>query len=119
MDDQALSILKDMVEHSPRPVIVSYSTFLWHYGHNMKGLAGVLQALKPAGIQADAHSFTIVLSVLYKVGKQDAHIRMIEIMHMMGIQPNATTYSPIVDFLVHQGGEENFHKAGDLVQLMA
>ena len=44
---------------------------------------------------------------------------MIEIMHMMGIQPNAAMYSTIVDFLVRQGGEENFHKVGDLVQLMA
>ena len=40
-------------------------------------------------------------------------------MHMMGVQPNATTYSTIIDFLVRQGGEENFCKAGDLVQLMA
>ena len=72
----------------------------------MKGLAGILWALKLAGIQPDAHSFTIVLSALYKAGKQDAHTRMIEIMHT------------IVDFLVHQGGEENFCKAGDLVQLM-
>ena len=39
-------------------------------------------------------------------------------MHMMGVQPNAATYSTIVDFLVHQGGEENFRNAGDLVQLM-
>ena len=85
----------------------------------MKGLAGILRALKLAGIQPDAHLFTIVLSALYKAGKRDAHTRTIEIMHMMGIQPNAATYSTIVDFLVRQGGEENFHEARDLVQLMA
>ena len=56
---------------------------------------------------------------LYKAGKRDAHTRTIEIMHMMGVQPNAAMYSTIIDFLVHQGGEENFCKAGDLVQLMA
>ena len=85
----------------------------------MRGLAGVLRALKLAGIQPDAHLFTIVLSALYKVGKWDAHTQAIEIMHMMGIQPNAAMYSTIVDFLVRQGGEENFHEARDLVQLMA
>ena len=76
-----------MVEHGPRPDIVSYNTFLWHYRciSNMKGLADILWYLKLAGIQPDAHSFTIVLSALYKAGKQDAHTRMIEIMHMMGI----------------------------------
>ena len=85
----------------------------------MRGLAGVLRALKLAGIQPDAHLFTIILSALYKAGKRDAHTRTIEIMHMMGVQPNAATYSTIIDFLVHQDGEENFRKAGDLVQLMA
>ena len=118
IDDRALSILKEMVEHGLRPDIVSYNTFLQHYRHDMKGLAGVLWALKLAGIQPDAHSFPIVLSVLYKAGKQDAHTRMIEIMYMMGVQPNATTYSTIVDFLVREGGKENFRKAGELVQLM-
>ena len=38
---------------------------------------------------------------------------------MMGVQPNTATYSTIIDFLVRQGGEENFREAGDLVQLMA
>ena len=84
----------------------------------MKGLAGILRALKPAGVQPGTHSFTIVLSVLYKVGKLDAHTNTIEIMHMMGVQPNAAMYSTIVDFFVYQGGEENFCNAGDLVQLM-
>ena len=109
-----------MVEHGPRPEIVSYNTFLWHYRciGDMKGLAGILRALKLAGIQPDDHSFTIILSVLYKAGKQNAHTRTIEIMHMMGIQPNAATYSTIIDFLVCQGDEVNFRKAGDLVQLM-
>ena len=55
MDDRARSILKEMVEHSPRPDIVSYNTFLQHYGHDMKGLVGVLRALRPAGIQPDTH----------------------------------------------------------------
>ena len=86
MDDRAWSILKEMVEHSPRPDIVLYNTFLQHYRRDMKGLVGVLRALKPAGIQPEAHSFTTVLSVLYKVGKWDAHTQAIEIMHMMGIQ---------------------------------
>ena len=81
----------------------------------MKGLAGVLWALKLAGIQPDAHSFTIVLSALYNAGKRDAHTRTIEIMHMMGIQPNAATYSTIIDFLVCQGDEVNFRKAGDQI----
>ena len=109
-----------MVEHGPRPDIVSYNTFLWHYGciGDMKGLMGVLWALKPASVQLDAHSFTTVLSALYEAGKQDAHTKNIEIMHMMGLQPNTMTYSTIVDFLVLQGGEEDFCKAGDLVQFM-
>ena len=104
-----------MVE--PRPDIVLYNTFLRYYGciGDMKGLMGVLRALKPAGIQPDTHSFTIVLSVFYKVGKLDAHTNTIEIMHMMGVQPNAVTYSTIVDFLICQGGDENFCNAGDLV----
>ena len=59
----------------------------------MKGLMGVLQALKPAGVQPNAHSFTIILLALYKAGKLDAHTNTIEIMHMMGVQPNAATYS--------------------------
>ena len=84
----------------------------------MKGLTGVLQALQPASVQPDAHSFTTVLSALYEVGKWDAHTKTIEIMHMICIQPNATTYNTIVDFLVLQGGEEDFRKAGDLVQFM-
>ena len=85
----------------------------------MKGLAGVLRALKPAGMQPDAHSFTTILSVLYKAGKWDTHTKTVEIMHMTGIQPNAAMYSTIIDFLVRQGGEENFCKVGNLVQLMA
>ena len=57
MDDRALSILKEMVEHGPRPDIVSYQTFLQHYRRisDMKGLTGILQALKPAGVQPDTH----------------------------------------------------------------
>ena len=108
-----------MAEHGPRPDIVSYNTFLRHYGciGDMKGLMGVLRALKPASVQLDAYSFTTVLSALYEAGKWDAHTKNIEIMHMMGLQPNATTYSTIIDFLVLQGGED-FRKAGDLVQFM-
>ena len=50
MDEGAPSILKEMVEHGPRPDIVLYPTFLWHYRciGDMKGLVGVLRALKPA-----------------------------------------------------------------------
>ena len=57
-----------MVEHGPRPDIVSYNIFVWHYRciGDMRGLASVLWALKLAGIQPDAHLFTIVLSVLTK-----------------------------------------------------
>ena len=84
----------------------------------MKGLTGILRALKPASVQPDAHSFTTVLLVLYEAGKWDAHTKTIEIMHMMGIQPNAMTYSTIIDFLVLQDGEEDFRKTGDLVQFM-
>ena len=84
----------------------------------MKCLGGILWALKPASVQPDTHSFTTVLSVLYEVGKRDAHTKTIEIMHMRCVQPNATTYSTIVDFLVLQGSEEDFCKAGDLVQFM-
>ena len=108
-----------MVEHGPRPDIVSYNTFLQHYGciGDMKGLGGILWALKPASVQPDTHSFTTVLSALYEVGKWDAHTKTIEIMHMMCVQPNTMTYSTIIDFLVLQGGED-FRKAGDLVQFM-
>ena len=60
---------------------------------DMKGLTGILWALKPTSVQPNAHSFTIVLLVLYKAGKLDAHTNTIEIMHMMGVEPNAATYS--------------------------
>jgi len=120
MDERARNILKEMSEHGPKPDIVSYNTFLRHYGRigDMKSLAEVLRALKPAGVQPDVHSFTTVLSALYKAGKTDAHIKTLEVMRTMGVQPNVATYSAIIDFIVRQEGEENFRKAVDLLEEM-
>ena len=73
-------------------VVQYFPMALWTISY-MKGLMGVLWALKPAGVQPNTHSLTIVLSALYKVGKLDAHTNTIEIMHMMGVQPNAAMYS--------------------------
>ncbi|KAF8585520.1 hypothetical protein K439DRAFT_1034158 [Ramaria rubella] len=120
MDAQAQKVMQDIMAHGPKPDIVSYNTFLRHYGRigDMKNLAAVLRALKPANVQPDVHTFTTVLSALYKGGQVDAHIRMIQVMKEMGVQPNVAMYSTIIDFLTRQGGKENFRNAGSLLQMM-
>ncbi|KAF8521510.1 hypothetical protein JB92DRAFT_2785718 [Gautieria morchelliformis] len=120
MDSQAKNVIKDMMDHGPKPDVVSYNTFLRHYGRigDMKSVASVLRALKPANIQPDIHSFTTLLSALYKGGKRDAHTKLIQIMETIGVRPNVAMYSAIIDFLVRQGGRENFRNATLLLQLM-
>ena len=120
MDSEAKNVMKDMMDHGPKPDIVSYNTFLRHYGRmgDMKSVASVLRALKSANIQPDVHSYTTLLSALYKGGTRDAHTRLIQIMETMGVQPNVAMYSAIIDFLVRQGGQENLRNAAMLLQLM-
>ena len=120
MEDQAKNVMKDMLDHGPKPDIVSYNTFLRYYGRigDMKSVASVLRAFKPANIQPDVHSFSILLSALYKGGNRDAHTKLIQIMETMGVQPNVAMYSGIIDFLVRQGGPENFRNASLLLQMM-
>lgn len=119
-DKQAKTLMKDMTDQGPKPDIISYNTFLRHYGRigDMKSVASVLRALKPANIQPDIHSYTTLLSALYRGGIRDAHKRMIQIMETMGVQPNVAMYSTIIDFLVRQGGLDNFRDAAMLLQLM-
>ena len=120
MDDQAKNVMKDMLDHGPKPDVISYNTFLRYYGRigDMKSVASVLRAFQPANIQPDVHSFSTLLSALYKGGKRDAHVKVLQIMETMGVKPNAVMYSAIIDFLVRQGGLENFRNAASLLHLM-
>ncbi|KAF8523088.1 hypothetical protein BU17DRAFT_43979 [Hysterangium stoloniferum] len=119
-EDKARALLKELMDSGPQPDIVTYNIFLRYYARvgDMHRLAGVLRALKPAGVEADNYSFTTVLSALYKAGQDGAHITILQTMADTGIQPNVAMYSAIINFLVRQGGRENFQKAISLLTKM-
>jgi pentatricopeptide repeat protein len=102
-------LMQSMHANGPKPDIVSYNTFLTHYGRrrDFRALAALINRMATNKVVGDVYSFSIILSALLKAGRDDAPEMLLSIMRKQGVQPNVTTFSSIIEHQMQEQSEKN------------
>ncbi|KAK7468781.1 hypothetical protein VKT23_003282 [Stygiomarasmius scandens] len=118
--DGALSLLMSMESGPYKPDIVSYNTFIAHYGRNqnLRGVGEIINRMVAAKIQGDIVTFSTVLSVLLKAGRQDGIDLVFRQMRRQGLEANVATYTAIIDRLLREQDETSLNGAIELLHRM-
>lgn len=118
--ETATSLLTTMEGNGPAPDIVSFNTFLAHYGRrgDFKALAVIVNKMTLANLVGDVFSFSTILSALLKAGRSDAPEMMLGLMRKQGVQPNVATFSAIIDQQMRQQDEKSLLAVMRMLQQM-
>ncbi|THV07669.1 hypothetical protein K435DRAFT_643047 [Dendrothele bispora CBS 962.96] len=118
--DAALSFLKSMESGTRKPDVVSYNTFIAHYGRsqNLKGVGEMINRMVAAKTPGDIVTFSTVLSVLLKAGRHDGVDLVFRQMQRQGIEANVATYTAIIDRLLREQNETSVKGAIELLHRM-
>ncbi|CDO73514.1 hypothetical protein BN946_scf185013.g149 [Trametes cinnabarina] len=118
-EEEALAIKKKMEESGPKPDVVTYNTFLRYYGRkgDLKTMAHILQQLEPAGVKADAYTFSTLLAAMLKVRADAAEI-VINFMKKQGAVPDTTALTAILDHQLQERTPQGYKVAMELLAKM-
>ncbi|KAF5374924.1 hypothetical protein D9758_000389 [Tetrapyrgos nigripes] len=118
--DHALAFLNSMETGPYKPDVVSYNTFIGHYGRaqNLKSVGAMINRMAAAKIPGDAVTFTSILSVLLRMGRKDRVDMVFRMMEKQGTEANVTTYNSIIDRLLREQDETSLQGAVALLHRM-
>ncbi|OSC99501.1 hypothetical protein PYCCODRAFT_1438282 [Trametes coccinea BRFM310] len=116
---EALAVKKRMEERGPKPDIVTYNTFMRYYGRKgkLKEMAHILQQLEPAGVKADAYTFSTLLAALLKV-RADAGQIVLNFMKKQGVVPDTTALTAMINQQLQERTPQSFSAAMDMLSRM-
>lgn len=117
---EAEELCATMVRQGPQPDMVSYNTFISHYGRRGKfqGIAATLRTMKTAGVEGDVFTYTTVLSALLKTGKADAADLVLALMDKQGIKRNVALYTTLIDHQLREDAKPNLEAALRMLKWM-
>lgn len=110
---QAEKFLEMMKARGVTPDVVTYNSFLSHFGRakDFKGLFNAMAKMNAEGIKSDVYSFSTILSALLSAGRKDAVDLVLRVMKEQGVQANVAIYSAMIDDQL-RGGDEAHWRAG-------
>jgi pentatricopeptide repeat protein len=118
--EMAFSVLKTMDSYKVKPDIVTFNSFLRHFGEreDLKAMATTLRQIKKAKLDGDVVTWSTVLFTLLKAGVEDASKLVLDLMRANGVEANVVTYSGMIHHLVKDGTDPQLETAFQLLKRM-
>ncbi|EIW86826.1 hypothetical protein CONPUDRAFT_115555 [Coniophora puteana RWD-64-598 SS2] len=119
-NEDAHALINRLRTNAPKPDIVTYNTFLRHYGRkgDMRMVLAIYKLLEEDKLSGDVFTFSTILSALMRVGRTDAVDLVMNIMKKQNVEPNVAIFSSIIDQQMRDPSEEGLKAALDLLQRM-
>jgi pentatricopeptide repeat protein len=117
---EARALFESMRLSGPKPDIITYNTMLAYYGkrRDMASSAEILELLTADGATGDVFTFSIILTAMLNVGRQDAQEIMLNVMRKHGVRPNVATFTGIMTHQIRHGSVENVKESLRMLQRM-